>query len=224
MEARMLTTEEDLDVIGLYLRSSTDRQDVRTQRHALVEYCKKQLYPKHEVHIYADEGVSGTKDDRPALARLLKDAATGKIDRVIVFELSRLSRNMLGLLKLMEQLSKLNVTVETPREGPVPFDGSLQQFIVAAKSLVSAEERDNISRRTKAALAERKAAGIKLGARQGDQRRKGKLKSYETEEPETVARILKMRSRGFSTYDIAMAVSYSQSKVFRVLKRAMSNT
>jgi DNA invertase Pin-like site-specific DNA recombinase len=125
MEARTPTTGKDVDVIGLYLRSSTDRQDVRTQRHALVEYCKTRLYPKHEVHVYADEGISGTRDDRPALARLLKDAASGKIDRVLVFELSRLSRNMLGLLNLMEQLSKLNVTVETPREGPVPFDGSL---------------------------------------------------------------------------------------------------
>jgi len=212
----------DTDVIGLYLRCSTNRQDVRTQRHALLEYCKRQLYPEHEVIAYVDEGLSGTRADRPALLRLMKDADAGRIDRVVCFELSRLSRNMMDLLKVMERFQQLGVVLETPKDGPVPFDNTMQQFLVAAKSLVAAEERDLISRRTREALAERKASGIKLGAPKGAQRRLGKHKDYAKDEPELVAKIIKLRRRKLSTHAIADAVGVSQNKVFRIIRRLTS--
>jgi putative DNA-invertase from lambdoid prophage Rac len=207
------------EMIGLYLRVSTNRQDVRTQRHALQEYCKRQLYPDAELVTYVDDGVSGTKAERPALSRLLKDVEGGRIDRVVVFELSRLHRDLMELLRFMERLDDLDVVLETPKDGPIPFDNTLQRFIVAAKALVDAEEREAISRRTRDALAERKAAGVRLGAKPGEQRRLGKMKDYANDEPELVAKVITLRRKRLSMKAIAVATDVSAAKVRRILRR-----
>jgi putative DNA-invertase from lambdoid prophage Rac len=207
-------------VIGIYIRVSTSKQETRSQRKAIADWCRKCAYPDAELIEYVDDGISGKTTDRPAFKRLLRDVDSNKIDKIITFELSRLSRNFLDLLEVMRTLTLRRVKVEVPGEGAIQFDSTMEQFVVAAKSLTGAQERERISERTKAGLAAAKALGVKLGAPKGAKRRKGKFKCYETEDPETVARIIKMRSLGFSTHDIAMAVGYSQSKVFRVLKRA----
>jgi DNA invertase Pin-like site-specific DNA recombinase len=213
----VMTTENI--VIGLYIRCSTDKQDIRTQKRALLDYCKKNLYPDNEIILFVDEATSGVKQDRPSLNRLMKAAENGEVNKIVVFELSRISRDMMHLLRTMEKFEKLGIVLETPSEGPVPFDNSMSRFLVAAKSLVAAEERELISRRTKAALAERKFAGIKLGARPGSQHRKGKLKDYRESEPELVDRVVHFSRKGFSTRDIALAIGCSADKVQRVLRR-----
>lgn len=104
--------------------------------------------------------------------------------------------------KTIEMLTIRNIVIETPKDGNIEFNGSMLVFLVAVKALVAVEERDNISRRTKEALAARKAEGVVWGAR------KGNLKNYELYCPEKLERIYRMRQKGFSTYDIGDAVCF----------------
>lgn len=63
------------------------------------------------VDIYADGGLSGTLDDRPDLNRLMSDCRDGKIDLIITKSISRFARNATLLLKMLNELEKLNVRV-----------------------------------------------------------------------------------------------------------------
>jgi len=84
--------------VALYLRLSRDDGDksesnsITSQREILTDYVKK--YPELEVHdIYADDGFSGTNFNRPDFTRMMDDIYDGKIQCVLVKDLSRLGRN-----------------------------------------------------------------------------------------------------------------------------------
>lgn len=58
---------------------------------------------------YDDQGESGGRDDRPALARLFADIAAGNVERVIVYRLDRLARNLLHGITILQELRDQNV-------------------------------------------------------------------------------------------------------------------
>ena len=59
--------------------------------------------------VYADEALTGTKDDRPEFQRLLTDCRAGKIDRVLTKSVSRFARNTVTLLETVRELKELGV-------------------------------------------------------------------------------------------------------------------
>lgn len=61
--------------------------------------------------IYADEAISGTKDDRAEFKRLINDCRKGKIDLIIVKAISRFARNTFTMLETIRELKELNVDV-----------------------------------------------------------------------------------------------------------------
>ena len=61
--------------------------------------------------VYADEALTGTKDDRPEFQRLLADCRAGRIDRVITKSVSRFARNTVTLLETVREFKKLGVAV-----------------------------------------------------------------------------------------------------------------
>jgi DNA invertase Pin-like site-specific DNA recombinase len=78
---------------ALYLRVSTDGQTVDNQRLALEAVCEQRGW--EVVQVYSDNGVSGAKgrDQRPGLDAMLKDAARGRCNVVVVWALDRLGRS-----------------------------------------------------------------------------------------------------------------------------------
>jgi len=77
------------------LRVSTAEQTVQTQRNDLQRYREERGWTVTE---YVDEGISGAKESRPALDRLLKDARRRRLDAVVVLRLDRLGRNLRHLI------------------------------------------------------------------------------------------------------------------------------
>lgn len=75
----------------------------------LTEYAKSHNFS--EIKHYSDEGVSGTKFDRPALNELLREAEAGNIATVIVKDVSRIGRSMASVLNIVAELKKNNVRV-----------------------------------------------------------------------------------------------------------------
>lgn len=93
---------------GLYLRLSKDDErageslSIENQRHILTEYAVE-----HGLTIYneyVDDGYSGTNFNRPAVQRLLDDAKEGKIDTIIVKDLSRFGRNYIQVGQFVDYL------------------------------------------------------------------------------------------------------------------------
>src|SRR5262249_28297345 len=94
---------------ALYMRVSTKAhgQTTETQAIALRDYSACRGFTM--VEEYRDEGISGSKDSRPALDRLMKDARTRKFDVVVVARFDRFARSVSHLLRALEEFSHLGV-------------------------------------------------------------------------------------------------------------------
>jgi DNA invertase Pin-like site-specific DNA recombinase len=102
--------------LALYCRASTIEQHVEPQLHALRSYAEARGF--EVVGTYVDHGVSGAKDRRPALDRLLADARRRSVDAVAVTKLDRLGRSLRHLLVLVGELEALGIDFISLDDGP----------------------------------------------------------------------------------------------------------
>lgn len=145
--------------VGLYARVSTGTQNCTNQLIELRQYCTARGWTATE---YTDEGVSGTKDRRPALDSLLADARRRRFDVVVCWRLDRLGRNLKHLVTLIDELQALGVAFVSLNEGIdcTTAAGKLQLHILAA---LSEFERERIRERVMAGLHRARAEGKQLG-------------------------------------------------------------
>ena len=96
--------------VCIYARVSTSAQDYQHQLTTLRAYAKEHHY---QVVKEYTEKISGAKKiaDRQALSELLEDIQTNNIQKILVFECSRLSRRALDFLSIIEQLNEKKVSV-----------------------------------------------------------------------------------------------------------------
>ena len=144
---------------AIYARVSTLDQEPANQLHELVRYCEARGWQPIE---YVDHGVSGSRDRRPGLDRLLKDVRRRKVDVVVCWRLDRLGRSLKHLVLLLEELQALDVAFVSLNEG-IDFStpaGRLQLHILAA---LSEFERARIAERVRAGLARATRNGQRLG-------------------------------------------------------------
>ena len=146
-----------------YVRVSTDTQDVENQRLEILKLANDKDLGRVDM---VDEVVSGRKAwQERSIGPIL--AGMKKGDALIVAEMSRLGRSMLEIMEILATCARQGIRVYAAKGGWA-LDGTLQSKIMAMVLAMAAEiERDLISQRTKAALATKKAAGVKLGRRPG---------------------------------------------------------
>jgi len=147
---------------ALYARCSTlDKgQDPELQLVPLREYCQRRgLTITGE---YVDNGISGTKDHRPQLDRLLDAARKRQIDLIVVWKLDRFGRSLKQLVNALEELSSLgvgfisyqdNLDLTTPQ-------GRLMFHIIGA---MAEFERELIRERVKAGIDNARRKGKRIG-------------------------------------------------------------
>lgn len=148
--------------VALYGRVSTlDKgQDVNLQLNELREYSTRRNW--HVTGEYVDNGVSGAKESRPELNRLMADAKRRKFDAVLVWKLDRFGRSLKHLVLSLADLESLGIAFVSLRDG---FDlstpsGRLMFQIIGA---MGEFERNLIRERVKAGMAHARAKGRKLG-------------------------------------------------------------
>ena len=100
--------------VAVYARVSTFEQDPENQLHELRRYCEARGWTAVE---YVDCGVSGSKDKRPALDGLLKDAKRRRFDVLVCWRLDRLGRNLRHLVTMLEDLNHVGVAFVSLGEG-----------------------------------------------------------------------------------------------------------
>ena len=158
-----------------YIRVSTDRQTVENQRFEINQFCEKQ---ELVVNKWIEETISGTKEvQERQLGKLLKKMKKG--DVLICSELSRLGRNLLMIMEVLNECMNRNIQVWTIKDN-YRLGSDINSKVLAFAFGLSAEiERNLISQRTKEALARKKAEGVVLGRPKGSKSAKTKLTGQE---------------------------------------------
>jgi site-specific DNA recombinase len=139
---------------AIYIRVSTEEQVSGYGLAVQAERCRAQAIAKGWAivePVYADEGISGTKDagERPALAAMLADMRAGQLDAVIVLALDRLGRKTRIVLGLVDELAACGVALVSCKES---LDTSTPQgsFVLTMFAALAQLERDTIVERTTA--------------------------------------------------------------------------
>lgn len=147
---------------ALYARVSTGQQDLGRQ---LVELREFAIRSDFEIVEEVVETESGAKAGRSGLSRLQELAHRRKVDVVLTWEMSRLTRRGIGpLLEILKGLQAENVEVISVREPYLSTLGPTRDLLLAIFGWVAEQEREMIRDRTKSALRQRKAPGVRLGA------------------------------------------------------------
>lgn len=151
------------EVIG-YVRVSTEEQGATglgldDQRQTIALEAERRGW---SVRFIADEGHSAGSLSRPGISRALEDLRTGRARTLVVAKLDRLSRSLLDFATIMRDAQKQGwelVVLDLAIDTSVP-SGALMANVMAS---FAEYERALISHRTKAALAQLKRRGVRLG-------------------------------------------------------------
>ncbi len=158
-----------------YIRVSTDKQTVENQRFEVVEFCKQK---EIIVDKWIEETISGTKElNHRRLGKLVRKMKSGDI--LICTELSRLGRNLLMIMSILNDCMQKDVRIWTIKDNFRLGDDISSKVLAFAFGLAAEIERNLISQRTKEALARKKAEGVILGRPKGKKSSKKKLTGKE---------------------------------------------
>src|SRR5580704_6331696 len=103
--------------VAIYARVSTlNGQDPEMQTRELKEYCQRRGWPIEGE--YVDAGVSGAKDSRPELNRLMADAKRRKFDLILVWKLDRFGRSLRHLVNALAEFESLGIAFVSLSDNP----------------------------------------------------------------------------------------------------------
>ena len=146
---------------AVYARvSTTANQSVEMQLRDLRELAARRGL--EIVREYCDEGVSGAKDSRPALDKMLEDGRTGRFRAVLVWKLDRLGRSLLHLVRLLEEFRRIGVELISFSEG-FDFTTTTGKLLFQIISAFAEFERDCIRERVRAGMRNARANGRRIG-------------------------------------------------------------
>ncbi len=147
---------------AIYARVSTSHngQDPAMQTRELEEYCERRGWKV--TGEYVDEGISGTKDSRPELNKLMADAHRRRFDAVVVWRFDRFARSVSHLLRALETFKALGIEFVSLSE-QVDTSTPTGKMVFTVLGAVAELERSLIAERVKAGLRNARAKGRRLG-------------------------------------------------------------
>jgi DNA invertase Pin-like site-specific DNA recombinase len=147
---------------ALYARVSTSdkNQDPEMQLRELREYCARRGYAI--VGEYTDQGVSGAKESRPELNRMMDDARAGLFSAVMCWKFDRFARSVSHLLRALETFQKLHIDFVSLTEG-VDTSTPMGRMIFTVLGAMGELERSLLIERVKAGMKNARAKGVRLG-------------------------------------------------------------
>ena len=153
------STGETLKV-ALYSRVSTSEQNATMQLEELRAYCQRRQWQIAEE--FTDSGVSGSKESRPALNRLLCGAKRRKFDAVLVYRYDRFARSLRQLVNALTEFDALGIHFVSLHEG-VDTSTPNGRLVFGIFASIAEFERELIRSRIRSGLAAAKAKGKRLG-------------------------------------------------------------
>ena len=187
--------------VALYARVSTlnGQQDPEMQLSELREYAARRGLIVFEE--YVDQGVSGSKESRPALNRLMSEARRCRFDAVLVWKIDRFGRSLKHLVNSLADLSAYGIAFISLRDNldlSTPSGRLMFQIIGAMAEF----ERALIQERVKAGLRNARAKGKRIG------RPEVKIDCFK---------VLELRNQGLSWRAIADQLKLGLGTVYRAI-------
>jgi DNA invertase Pin-like site-specific DNA recombinase len=130
------------------------------QTRELREYCERRGW--HVAGEYVDVGISGAKDSRPELNRLMADTHRRRFDAVVVWKFDRFARSVSHLLRAVETFKSLGIEFVSLSE-QVDTSTPTGKMIFTVLGAVAELERSLIAERVRAGLRNARAKGKRLG-------------------------------------------------------------
>jgi DNA invertase Pin-like site-specific DNA recombinase len=186
-----------------YSRVSTLGQDTDMQTTELRDYCKRRGW--NLVQEYSDHGVSGAKESRPELNRLIADARKCRFDSVVVWKFDRFARSVSHLLRALEEFRSLGIEFVSLSEA-IDTSTPTGKMVFTVLGAVAELERSLITERVRSGLRNAKAKGKRLG------RPKIEVSG---------ARIRQLRSQGTSWRAIGRNLGVSATTAFYAARKAV---
>ena len=204
--------------VCIYTRVSTQSQDYQRQLSELREYATRMNY---EVVKEFSEKISGAKAiaERQALTELLDYAAANRIDKVLVYECSRISRRAIDFLQVIEQLTQMKVSVYILQNGleTLMADGSVNpiaQLVLGIIGQFNSMERSLIRSRMSSGYNHFRSNGGKVGRKEGYKKSDEQMKEQYSKE-------LSLLKKGLSLRNI-QAITGTSVNTLRKLKVIIS--
>lgn len=204
--------------ICIYARVSTQSQDYQRQLSELREYATRMNY---EIVKEFSEKISGAKSvaERQALTELLDFAAANRIDKVLVYECSRISRRAIDFLQVIEQLTQMKVSVYILQNGleTLMADGSVNpiaQLVLGIIGQFNSMERSLIRSRMSSGYNHFRSNGGKVGRKEGYKKSDEQMKEQYSKE-------LSLLKKGLSLRNI-QAITGTSVNTLRKLKVIIS--
>ena len=147
--------EEKKNVIaGLYPRVSTDDQvregfSLDEQEKEMKKLC---MYKNYQIYkVYREEGVSAKNMNRPKFQEMIQDLKDGKINRIIVYKLDRLTRSIQDLEVICKLIEKYHCSLDSVSE-EINTDTAMGVFFIRMTTILAQLEIERTSERTKFGL------------------------------------------------------------------------
>jgi DNA invertase Pin-like site-specific DNA recombinase len=194
--------------VALYCRVSTvgKGQDTELQARELREYCDRRGWKI--AGEYVDSGISGAKDRRPELDRLMADAHKRRFDVVAVWKFDRFARSVSHLLRALDTFRVLGIEFVSLSES-LDTATPAGRMVFTVLGAVAELERSLIAERVRAGLRNARAKGKKLG---------------RPRVSVDAARIVTLRTQGRSVREIAGELGLSRTLVLNTLGRSVTKT
>jgi DNA invertase Pin-like site-specific DNA recombinase len=151
---------EQVKKVAIYARVSTEGQSVSLQVTDLREYVVRRGWRLHGE--YLDEGVSGSRESRPALNRLMNDAKQRKVDILLVWKIDRFGRSLKHLVNSLAELESSGVAFVSFRDS-LDLSSPAGRLMAQLLGAISEFERSLITERVRAGIRNAKTKGKRLG-------------------------------------------------------------
>lgn len=196
-------------MIYAYIRVSTELQSYEGQRYEIEQWADRRGW---NLDKWVQEKVSGTTELRKrTLDSLLKRMKKGDI--LICTELSRLGRNMMMVMGILNTCSQKGIKIYSIKDNFELSDSLNAKIIAFAFSLAAEIERNLISQRTREALAARRQAGVRLGRPPGSSAKRDRVMKE-------LSQVRSWRAQGKSLAEIARRYQVHPNTLARYLKEA----
>jgi DNA invertase Pin-like site-specific DNA recombinase len=200
--------------VVIYGRVSTNTQDYERQINELTDYAKAMNY---EIIGTFSEVVSGSKksDERPELNKIMNLVKAKEINKILVWEFSRFSRNTSDLLNLIDILNENCVSLFVKKDSFETLDNDCKQtafgkMICTILGAFSEMERANIKERMTSGYTSHRAKGGRVGRKPGFEKEIEKTKKFNE-----ISSLLK---GGMSIRGVMSLLDVSQITVYKVKK------
>lgn len=175
------------------------------QLHELREYCQRRGW--QIAGEYVDAGVSGTKDKRPELDRMMRDAYRRRFDAVALWKFDRFARSVSHLLRALDTFRVLRIEFVSLSES-LDTATPAGRMVFTVLGAVAELERSLIAERVRAGLRNARAKGKRLGR------------------PRVVvdpARMGRLRAQGLSWAKVATELGVGEGTIQRLARASAKN-